>query len=92
MDYPFEKEKVKAFAYSLENLDLSSEGNYVISTGRQIPGGTKSFSSCTSIQPTLFDLLRFDFLTLKKQNECPSHYRFFLSTLKVLFEEFDLNN
>ena len=73
MDYPFEKEKVKAFAYSLENLDLSSEGNYVISTGRQIPGGTKSFSSCTSIQTMLFDLLRFDFLTLKKQNESPSH-------------------
>ena len=45
MDYPFEKEKVKAFAYSLENLDLSSEGNYVISTGRQIPGGTKSFQA-----------------------------------------------
>ena len=75
MDYPFEKEKenVKAFAYSLENLDLSFEGNYVISTGRQIPGGTKSFSSCTSIQPALFDLLRFDFLTLKKQNESPSN-------------------
>ena len=73
MDYPFEKgkENVEAFAYSLENLDLSFEGNYVISTGRQIPGGTKSFSSCTSIQPALFYLLRFDFLTLKKQNESP---------------------
>ena len=37
--------KLNVFAYSLKNLDLSSEGNYVTSTGRQIPGGPKSFQA-----------------------------------------------
>jgi hypothetical protein len=89
VDYPFEKEnkKIKAFAYSLENLDLSSEGNYVISTGRQIPGGTKSFSSCTSIQPMLFELLRFDFLTLKTRVQAIEGFYYI-----KYFSEFDLNN
>ena len=74
MDYPFEKEKenVKAFAYSLENLDLSFEGNYVISTGRQIPGGTKSFSSCTTLTSLIKGHARLFFS--RKKSSLPSDF------------------